>query len=350
MHKLKVVPTSEKSSILEKVQRPATLVRRHLLSLHDLSPQDIDFLLKLAQEVKVDPSRYGRALEGRTLAMLLEKPSLCSRVACELGISQLGGRALRLGADEMGVSTRQAVKDVARDLSRWVDVIMARVHLHQTVIDLAEHATVPVINGLSNFEHPCQVLSDYLTLTEAKGVLSELTLAWVGDGNNVAHSLIYGAARLGTRMRIATPPGHEPDRSVMAEAKREGADVTLTHDPLEAVAGSDVVYTAVWANVEGEDETEAREEVFRRYQVNSQLLRAAGTPGFVHALPTGAPRRRGNRRGYGLSPLPRLSTSGKSPSHAESHLPGPAVMRLACVGLGHKAQLSIHCRFMTLAR
>jgi ornithine carbamoyltransferase len=135
-----------------------------------------------------------------------------------------------------------------------VDIIMARVHSHQTAIELAEHATVPVINGLTDFEHPCQALADYLTLLECKGRLANVTLAWVGDGNNVAHSLIYGAARLGVRMRIATPPGYEPDRSVVADAKREGGDVTLTHDPAEAVVGADAVYTDVWTSMGMEHE------------------------------------------------------------------------------------------------
>jgi ornithine carbamoyltransferase len=284
MRKLKIVPSTERDS--SPLLRPPSLAHRHLISLHDLTPPEIDYLLKLAQEVKADPARYHDALEGRTLAMILEKPSLRTRVAFELGINQLGGRALHLGSDEVGLGKREAVKDVARNLSRWVDVIMARVHLHQTVIELAEHATVPVINGLSDFEHPCQALSDYLTLLECKGSLANVTLAWVGDGNKVAHSLIYGAARLGAHMRIATPPGYEPDRSVVAEAKREGGDVTLTHDPMEAVVGADVVYTDVWTSMGDKEEAETRQLVFHSYQVNSQLMRAAGPQAlFMHCQP-----------------------------------------------------------------
>jgi ornithine carbamoyltransferase len=284
MHKLKIVPHAENQ--LAPLLRPPTLAHRHLISLHDLTPPEIDFLLKLANQVKADPAHYKNTLEGRTLAMILEKASLHTRVTFELGISQLGGRALLLSAEEVGLGKRESVKDVARNLSRWVDVIMARVHLHQTAIELAEHATVPVINGLSDFEHPCQALSDYLTLLECKGSLANVTLAWVGDGNNVAHSLIYGAARLGAHMRIATPPGYEPDRSVMADAKREGGDVTLTHDPAEAVAGADVVYTDVWTSVGKEDEAETRQEIFRPYQVNSQLMRTAGPQAlFMHCQP-----------------------------------------------------------------
>jgi ornithine carbamoyltransferase len=284
MRKLKIVTSAERDS--SPLLRPPSLAHRHLISLHDLTPPEIEYLLKLAQEVKADPVRYHDAMEGRTLAMIFEKPSLRARVAFELGISQLGGRALHLGSDEVGLGKREAVKDVARNLSRWVDVIMARVNLHQTVIELAEHATVPVINGLSDFEHPCQALSDYLTLLECKGSLANVTLAWVGDGNNVAHSLIYGAARLGAHMRIATPPGYEPDRSVVAEAKREGGDVTLTHDPVEAVVGADVVYTDVWTSMGDEEEAETRKLVFHSYQVNSQLMRAAGPQAlFMHCQP-----------------------------------------------------------------
>jgi ornithine carbamoyltransferase len=284
MRKLKIVPPAEKESA--PLLRPQALAHRHLISIHDLTAPEIDFLLRQAQGVKAAPEPYHNALEGRTLAMILEKPNLHTRATFELGISQMGGRVLCLGAEEVGIGKREAVKDVARNLSRWVDAIMARVHSHQTAIELAEHATVPVINGLSDFEHPCQALSDFMTLLECKGTLGNVTLAWVGDGNNVAHSLIYGAARLGVHMRIATPPGYEPDRSVVADAKREGGDVTLTHDPAAAVAGADAVYTDVWTSMGFEDEAETRQEAFRSYQVNSQLMRAAGPQAlFMHCQP-----------------------------------------------------------------
>jgi ornithine carbamoyltransferase len=284
MRKLEVI--SPKAKEPSPHSRPATLAHRHLISLHDLALPEIDYLLNLAQEVKAAPADYRHALDDKTLAMIFEKPSLRARVTFDLGISQLGGRALYLGADEVGLGRREGVKDVARNLSRWVDVIMARVHSHQTVIELAEHATVPVINGLSDFENPSQALSDYLTLLESKGTLANVTLAWVGDGNNVAHSLIYGAARLGVRMRIATPAGYEPDRSVVADARREGGDVTLTHIPAEAVAGADAVYTDVWTSMGKEHEAETRQEVFRPYQVNSSLMRTAGPQAlFMHCQP-----------------------------------------------------------------
>jgi ornithine carbamoyltransferase len=282
MRKLKAVPGAEKEPLL----RPAVLARRHLLSLHDLTPPEIDYLLALAQRVKAAPGSYKHALEGKTLAMLFEKPSLRTRVTFEVGMGQLGGQALYLGPQEVGLGKREAVKDVARNLSRWVDAVVARVFSHQTVLELAEHASIPVINGLSDFEHPCQALGDFLTLLEHKGRLAGTTLAWVGDGNNVAHSLMYGAARLGVRMRIATPAGYEPDRSALAEAQHEGGAIELTHDPAQAVAGADAVYTDVWTSMGQEDEAETREQVFRPYQVNAHLMRAAGPQAvFMHCLP-----------------------------------------------------------------
>jgi ornithine carbamoyltransferase len=284
MPKLRVVRHTERE--FPPLARPASLARRHMISLHDLTPAEIDYLLKLALRVKAHPARYRSALEGKALALLFEKPSLRTRVTFELGIGQLGGQPLYLGPQEIGLGKREAVKDVARNLSRWVDGVMARVFSHQTVTDLAEHASVPVINGLTDFEHPCQALGDYLTLLEHKGKLAGLTLAWVGDGNNVAHSLIYGSARLGVRVRLATPPGYEPDRSVVAEAQREGGEIHLTHEPAEAVTGADAVYTDVWTSMGQENEADTRQRIFRPYQVNSQLMRRAGPEAlFMHCLP-----------------------------------------------------------------
>lgn len=284
MRKFKVVSSVQKEPV-PALPAPG-LAHRHLISLHDLTPVEVESLLNMAQRVKAAPSRYHHALEGKSLAMLFERPSLRSRVTCDLGISQLGGRALYLGSEEVGIGKVESVKDVARNLSRWVDIIVARVRSHQTALELAEHSTVPVINGLSDFEHPCQALSDYLTLFEIKGKLAGVVLVWVGDGNNVAHSLIYGAARLGVRMRIATPAGYEPDRSVVADARREGGDITLTHDPTGAVVGADIVYTDVWTSLGDEAEAENRPEVFRPFQVNAQLMRTAGPQAlFMHCQP-----------------------------------------------------------------
>jgi len=284
MRKLKVVPHARVENL--PPARPATLAHRHLISLHDLVPSEIEYLLALAQHVKAAPFRHKQTLAGKTLAMLFEKPSLRTRMTFEIGMGQLGGQAVYLGPEEVGLGKREAVRDIAQSLSRWVDAVVARVSSHQTLLELAEHATVPVINGLSDFEHPCQALGDYLTLLEHKGKLAGATLAWVGDGNNVAHSLIYGAARLGVRMRIATPPGYEPDRSVLAEARREGGEIEMTQDPTAAVAGADAVYTSVWTNIDQEAEAETRADVFRPFQVNPALMRAAGPLAlFMHCLP-----------------------------------------------------------------
>lgn len=259
---------------------------RGLLSVHDLTREEVEFLLYLGQRVKAQPRRYSQALEGKALAMLFEKPSLRTRVTFELAMIESGGRVISLGPQEVGLGKREAVKDVARNLSRWVDGIMARVFSHQALVELAENASVPVINGLSNFEHPCQALGDYLTLLEQRDRLPGLTLAWVGDGNNVTHSLIYGATRLGVHMRIGTPPGYEPDPTVVADAKREGGDIYLTHDPAEAVAGADAVYTDVWTSMGHESEAEARRQIFLPYQVNAELMRKAKPPAlFMHCLP-----------------------------------------------------------------
>ena len=269
------------------LRQPLVLSRmRDLLSLQDLASDEVDFLLKLAVRVKGHPARYKHALEGKTLAMLFEKPSLRTRMTFEVGMSQLGGLAVYLGPQEVGLGKRESVKDVARNLSRWVDGIIARVFCHASIQELAENASVPVVNGLSNLEHPCQALGDYLTLLEHKGHLAGLALAWVGDGNNVAHSLIYGATRLGVHMRVATPPGYEPEPSVVAGARSDGGDIQITHDPAEAVAGADAVYTDVWAGMGQEDEIETRRPIFRPFQVNAELMRRAGSQAlFMHCLP-----------------------------------------------------------------
>ena len=263
-----------------------SLSGRNLLSLQDLTAAQVEHLLKLAAQVKAQPRKFRRALEGKTLALLFEKPSLRTRATFQIGMEQLGGRALYLSPQEIGLGTRESVPDVARNLSRWVDGIMARVFAHQTVVELAEHASVPVINGLSDLVHPCQALGDYLTLREHRGKLAGLTLAWVGDGNNVTHSLLTGAARLGVEMRVATPPGYEPSPAVVKAAQQANGCIRLTHDPAEAVAGADAVYTDVWTSMGQEAEAEARRQLFRPYQVNGELMRRAKPQAlFMHCLP-----------------------------------------------------------------
>ncbi len=266
--------------------RTPNLGSRDLLSVHDLNPVEVEYILYLGQRAKAQPQRYANALLGRELALLFEKPSLRTRATFELAMAECGGKVISMGPQEVGMGKRESVKDVARNLSRWVDAIMARVMSHQSLRELAENATVPVINGLSDFEHPCQALGDYLTLLEHKGHLPGVTLAWVGDGNNVANSLIYGATRLGVNIRIATPPGHEPDSGVVEEAKLEACNISLTHDPAEAVHGADAVYTDVWVSMGQDAEAEARQRTFQPYQVNRELMRQAKPDAlFMHCLP-----------------------------------------------------------------
>jgi ornithine carbamoyltransferase len=260
-------------------------VGEDLLSVADLNSDEVGFLLDLAGRVKAQPARYRHALERKTWRCCLKSPACAPRY-----FPARHGAARRprlyLGPDEVGLGKREAVKDVARNLSCWVDVIMARVFSHETVFHLAEHAHVPVINGLSDLEHPCQALGDYMTLLEHRHHPSETLLAWVGDGNNVCHSLIAGAARTGVRMRIATPPGYEPLASVVADARRAGGYIELTHNPLEAVAGADAVYTDVWVSMGREAEAEARRRAFLPYQVNAELMRHARADAlFMHCLP-----------------------------------------------------------------
>jgi ornithine carbamoyltransferase len=225
--------------------------------------------------------------QGQTLAMLFEKPSLRTRVTFEAGMTQLGGHAIYL---EGRLGIRESVPDVARNLDRWIDGIMARTFDHKTVLDLAEYAKIPVINGLSDREHPCQAFADFLTIGERKGRLTGLKLSYVGDGNNVANSLMLLAAKVGVHFTIGCPPGYEPAADIwsatLSFAQETGAVITLTHDPYDAVAGADAVYTDVWASMGQEEETEKRAVIFAPYQVNAELMKHAKPEAIVmHCLP-----------------------------------------------------------------
>jgi ornithine carbamoyltransferase len=261
-----------------------------IISLHDL---DADFLKKtfsLAARVKAGPGEYATALAGKTLAMLFEKPSLRTRVTFEAGMTQLGGHGIYLAPSDIGMGSRESVADVAQNLSRWVQGIFARTFEHRTVLDLAEYASVPVINGLTDLLHPCQVVADLFTLLEKWGDLKGRTLTWVGDGNNVCNSLAYGCAKTGTHLRIATPEGFEPRADIMEEARwdaeKTGATITVTNDPAEAADQSDAIYTDVWASMGQEDEAAERRKAFEPYQVNAALMARARTSAFfMHCLP-----------------------------------------------------------------
>ena len=263
-------------------------MKRDLLSIRDLSRGEIDTLFALARRLKAD-LKNGRPhprLAGRTLAMIFEKPSLRTRVTFEVGMVQLGGHAVHLSSQDIGLGTREPVADVARNLSRWVDAIMARTFSHGVLHELAAAASVPVVNGLSDLLHPCQVLADCLTVIEQRGGLDDCKIAFVGDGNNVVHSWVNAVARLPFRFALACPPGFEPDGEVLAAASRDGAQVDVTHDVAEAVRGADVVYTDVWTSMGQEEERARRQQAFGPYQVNADVLALAKPDALVmHCLP-----------------------------------------------------------------
>ena len=261
---------------------------KHFLSVEDLERDEVTRLFRLTADLKSRIKAGDRAtpLTGRTMALIFEKPSLRTRVTFEVGMFQLGGASVYLAAQEIGFGKRESVPDIARNLSRWVDIVTARVFSHATVEGLARHATIPVINGLSDREHPCQAMADLFTLWERGLDLGKTRFAWIGDGNNVCHSVLLLGARLGMDMVVATPPGYEPDAKVVETCRRIGGAVALTTDAREAVEGADVVYTDVWISMGQEAERERRHEAFQRYQVNETLLRFAAPKALVmHCLP-----------------------------------------------------------------
>lgn len=264
----------------------------HLLSIADLTTDEIWQLLDLATDLKREWKDGGNRplLAGKTLGMIFQKASLRTRVSFEIGMLHLGGQALYLSPEEIQLGRRESVPDVARVLSRYVDAIMARVFAHSDVEELAAHASVPVINGLSDYVHPCQALSDLLTIYEKKGALPGLKLAYVGDGNNVAHSLLFAASKVGMEIRMANPSGYEPQREVLTKveafAQQTGSEVILGTDPRSVVSGADIVYTDVWTSMGQETERETRYPLFRPYQVNADLVALAKPDAMVmHCLP-----------------------------------------------------------------
>ena len=255
----------------------------------DLTPAEVCALVERARDVKGTPDQ-AKPLQGKTLALLFEKPSLRTRVSFEIATANLGGACIYLSPAEVGIGGREAVSDVAQVLSRYVDCIVYRCFAHATLVELAEYATVPVINALSDYEHPCQTLADLTTVLEQRGSLPGVTLAYVGDGNNVARSLGLGCAAVGMHYRIASPEGYgltpEDERAIQTVAAANGGSAAFMDDPREAVAGANVVYTDVWASMGHEEEAAARREVFQGYQVNPELMSHAA-PGavFMHDLP-----------------------------------------------------------------
>jgi len=263
------------------------------VSMADLSPRETATVLDLAALLKAKPKEFRDALTGKQLVLIFEKPSLRTRVTFEAGMAALGGTSLFMDQRGSRISSREEVRDVARNLERWVDGIVLRTYDHATITEMAEHAAIPVVNALSDLEHPCQALADFLTLQEKFGDLRSVNLSYVGDGNNVAHSLMLAAALLGSSITVATPVGFEPNLQIALKAneiaRKTGAHIELSHDPVEAVCGADAVYTDVWASMGQEVEAESRRAVFAPFQVNEKVLaHAAPHAIFMHCLP--APR------------------------------------------------------------
>ena len=267
-------------------------MKKDFLAIRDLTSDEIRELLVLARDLKawVKKGEPHPVLAGKTIALIFEEPSLRTRVAFETGMTQLGGHAIHLAPADIRLGQREPVPDAARNLSRWVDGIVARTFSHQTVTGLAESASIPVINALTDLQHPCQILADLLTLEEKRGTLRGLTLAYIGDGNNVCNSLVEGAARTGLRLIVACPKGYEPDAEILrvsrAEASRSGATIEIVRDPMTAARGADALYTAVCTSTGQEEEHAQRLKIFHDYQVNAKLVAQAKPDVLVmHCLP-----------------------------------------------------------------
>jgi ornithine carbamoyltransferase len=268
---------------------PAMFQPTDLLSIQDLSPSDVHQIFDLTKTIKARPAMFSSALAGRQFVMMFEKPSLRTRVTFEVGINSLGGHALFMECPG-GIESREKVADVARNLERWVQGIILRTFKHSTVTEMAANARVPVINALTEREHPCQALADYFTLLEKFGGVQKLKVAFVGDGNNVAHSLMLTAATVGGHFALAMPKGYEPSKEIVQGANsiaaRTGAKIEITNDPQAAVTGADAVYTDVWASMGQESEAGKRSAIFRPFQVNSALMSLAAPHAvFMHCLP-----------------------------------------------------------------
>ena len=261
-----------------------------LISTRDLGPQGVEAVLHLAELMKSRPSVFQRALAGKQMVMFFEKPSLRTRLTFEAGMTSLGGTAMFVDQTKSRLDARESLSDIAHNLERWVDVIVLRTFAQKTIEGMAEYASVPVINALSDLEHPCQALADYFTLLERFEDLKNITLAYVGDGNNMAHSLMLTAACLGSSIRVATPKGYEPNAKIVADAKKiakqTGARIEVMTDPQAAVAGVDAIYTDAWASMGQESEAAKRAGIFPPYQVNAALMaKAAPHAVFMHCLP-----------------------------------------------------------------
>jgi ornithine carbamoyltransferase len=270
---------------------PATGGRkRDFLTLHDITISEMKALLGLAEEVKSHPDDYATALPRMMAALIFEKPSLRTRVTFEVGFDQLGGHAVYLAPGDIGLGKRESVRDVARNLSRWVDVMVVRTFSQHLLEEMAAEASVPIINALTDLLHPCQAIADLMTIQEAKGELKGLHLVYVGDGNNVALSLAHAAGKVGMHFTIVCPPGYEPNKDILTEARADaestGSHIEVLYDPKEVLSTADAIYTDVWTSMGQEKESEARRKIFAEYQVNESLMDLAPADAlFMHCLP-----------------------------------------------------------------
>jgi len=266
------------------------LLGRDFISIQDFDPQQIKEVLDLAALMKAHPAEFRSALSGKQIVMMFEKPSLRTRITFEAGTASLGGQAIFVDQTDGRIDARESLPDIAHNLERWVHGIVLRTFSHSTIEGMARYASIPVINALSEREHPCQALADFLTLQERFGDLRKVTHAYVGDGNNVTHSLLLAAAALGSKIRVATPAGHGPDdktvRAAQEMARTTGAVIEVLDNPHAAVAGADAVYTDAWTSMGQESEAATREKIFPPYQVNDKLMAAASPHAvFMHCLP-----------------------------------------------------------------
>jgi len=259
-------------------------VNKDLISIQDLSVKEIESIFNLASKIKKNKSSFADKLKGRSVALIFQKPSNRTRVSFEVGIWQLGGNCIYLGPGEISLGVRESVEDVAKTLSRYLDAIVARTYKHSDVLDLAKYSKIPVINGLSDISHPCQGLADLFTIKEKLGKLKGINLAYIGDGNNVCHSLMSGCMKLGVNLKIATPKGYEPNKKISRES---GIPLgNISNDPNEAVESADVIYTDVWASMGEESEAEQRKKIFKDFQINTRLVaKAKKNYLFMHCLP-----------------------------------------------------------------
>jgi ornithine carbamoyltransferase len=263
---------------------------KDFLSVDDLAPSELSDLLDLSVRVKGEPGAFATALTGRSVGLIFEKPSTRTRVSFEVAVTSSGGHAVVLSSNDLQLGRGESIEDTGRVLSRYLDAIVLRTFEQERLEVLAGAATVPVVNSLSDFEHPCQCLADLMTVLERRGRLGGMTLTYLGDGNNVAHSLLLGGAKSGMRVRVATPPGFEPIPQVVHRAEEIAAEtggaIEILHEPIEAATGADVLYTDVWASMGQETEADERALVFPAYQVNEKLLDVANDDVLVlHCLP-----------------------------------------------------------------